>query len=117
MSAGPVGARQRILKKIKKFSARRHSAKNLKKLKKILCRVPAQLALGKAVVSAFCFVMATFLCRVLSWRSAKPLPRARQKALGKEAFADKNFVMRSLSSAALGKVGVSCSVLITIKRM
>jgi hypothetical protein len=45
---------------------------------------------------------------VLSWHSAKPLPSARQKTLGKEVFADEFFVMYSLPSAALGKAFAEC---------
>jgi hypothetical protein len=43
---------------------------------------------------------------VLSWHSAKPLPNARQKTLGKKVFADKFFAVYSLPSAALGKAFV-----------
>jgi hypothetical protein len=41
-------------------------------------------------------------------RSAKSLPRARQKTLGKEAFADPFFAVSSLPSATLGKGFAEC---------
>ena len=56
------------------------------------------------------------LCRVLFRHSAKALPSARQKALGKEAFAVKGYADDSLPSTALdkgfalGKARVCCSV-------
>jgi hypothetical protein len=68
-----------------------------------LCRVPSGGALSKVPVNVICLVTITFLCRVLSWHSAKPLPSARQKTLGKEVFADDFFAVYSLPSAALGK--------------
>ena len=40
--------------------------------------------------------------------SAKSLPSARQKELGKEAFADSFFSKRSLPSATLGKAFAEC---------
>jgi hypothetical protein len=42
------------------------------------------------------------------WHSAKSVPSAREKVLGKEAFADVLFVEPSLSSATLGKDFVEC---------
>jgi hypothetical protein len=42
------------------------------------------------------------------WHSAKSVPNAREKVLGKEAFADVLFVEPSLSSATLGKACVEC---------
>jgi hypothetical protein len=65
--------------KLKTFAECRvsgHSTKNFHKKRKMktLCQVAARLALGKAVVAGSSAVMAPFLCRVLSERSAKPLP-------------------------------------------
>jgi hypothetical protein len=45
---------------------------------------------------------------VLSWHSAKPLPSARQKTLGKEVFADEFFAVYSLPSMAFGKAFAEC---------
>jgi hypothetical protein len=42
------------------------------------------------------------------WHSAKSLPSARQKVLGKEAVADVQFAERSLPSVTLGKVFAEC---------
>jgi len=47
--------------------------------------------LGKATVTVNWRRQATFLCRVVYGHSAKPLPSARQKTLGKEAFAVTGF--------------------------
>ena len=58
-----------------------------------LCRVSA---LGKDFAE----------CR----HSAKTLPSARQKALGKDAFADGLFAKCSLPSAALGKAFAECKL-------
>jgi hypothetical protein len=66
--------------------------------KKILCRVPSGGALDKVPVNVISPVTSTFLCRVLSWHSAKSLPSARQKTLGKEVFADEFFAVYSLPS-------------------
>jgi hypothetical protein len=43
------------------------------------------------------------------WHSAKSLPSARQKVLGKEAITDVQFAERSLPSVTLGKGVVSGS--------
>ena len=43
--------------------------------------------------------------------SAKALPSARQKTLGKDAFADGLFIECSLPSAALGKTFAECPTL------
>ena len=48
------------------------------------------------------------LCRVLFRHSAKALPSARQKALGKEAFAVKGYADSSSPSAALDKCFAEC---------
>ena len=61
------------------------------------------------------------LCRVLFRHSAKALLSARQKTLGKEAFAVKGYADRALPSAkpslpsaiALGKARVCCNVYYT----
>jgi hypothetical protein len=48
-------------------------------------------------------VTAAFLCRVLSGTRQRGLPSAREKALGKEGFADALFAEPSLPSVTLGK--------------
>jgi hypothetical protein len=53
-------------------------------------------------------VTATFLCRVLSGTRQRSLSSARDKALGKEGFADALFVEPSLSSVTLGKAFAEC---------
>jgi hypothetical protein len=53
-------------------------------------------------------VTATFLCRVLSGTRQRGLPSAREKALGKEAFADALFAESSLPSVTLGKAFTEC---------
>jgi len=58
-------------------------------------------ALGKATVKWR--RQATFLCRVVYWHSTKPLPSARQKTLGKEAFVVTGFAECSLPMVTLGK--------------
>ena len=87
-----------------RLSAKKFSKKKLKNL----CRVPAGLALGKAAVNGAGAVTVPFLCRVLTRHSAKPLPSARQKALGKGCFADKFFSECPLPSVALGKAFAEC---------
>jgi hypothetical protein len=42
------------------------------------------------------------------WHSAKFLPSARQKILGKDAVADVQFAERSLPSVTLGKAFAEC---------
>jgi len=88
-----------------------HSAKNfLKKNKKIFCRVPDTSPLGKGDVRRAVSVRSTFLCRVLTWHSAKALPSARYIALGKEPFADKSYAGGSLPSVTLGKLFAECKL-------
>jgi hypothetical protein len=53
-------------------------------------------------------VTAAFLCRVLSGTRQKGLPSAREKALGKEGFADALFVEPFLPSVTLGKAFAEC---------
>jgi hypothetical protein len=53
-------------------------------------------------------VTAAFLCRVLSGTRQRGLPSAREKALGKEGFADALFAEPSLPSVTLGKVFAEC---------
>jgi hypothetical protein len=79
-----------------------HSAKNFHKKKKMktLCRVLTN--------TGYSAVTAPFLCRVLSERSAKPLPSARQMALGKGGFADDFFSKCSLPSVTLDEAFAKC---------
>ena len=79
---------------------RQHSAKNFSK-KNFLCRVPDTSALGKGWRQVD---GARYLCRVLVWHSANPLPSACHVALGKDSFADHFFAEWALPRAALGKV-------------
>ena len=65
-------------------------------------------ALGKASVIVTGTVTVPFLYRGQKRYSAKPLPSARNKALGKEAFADDFFAESSLPSAALSKAFAEC---------
>jgi hypothetical protein len=53
-------------------------------------------------------VTAAFLCRVLSGTQQRSLPSAREKALGKEGFADALFAEPSLPSVTLGKAFAEC---------
>jgi hypothetical protein len=53
-------------------------------------------------------VTATFLCRVLSSTRQRSLLSAREKALGKEGFADALFAEPSLPSVTLGKAFAEC---------
>jgi hypothetical protein len=89
------GTRQRLfLKKNKIFAeclTRHHSTKNF--LKKCFFRVPTMSALGKGCLQVD---DARYLCRVLAWHSAKPLPSAC-------AFVDHFFAEWPLPRAALGK--------------
>jgi hypothetical protein len=66
------------------------------------------MTLGKVTVSVTGAVTATFLCRVLSGTRQRVLPSARQKALGKEGFADALFAEPSLLSVTLGKGFAEC---------
>jgi len=51
---------------------------------------------------------ARYLCRVLVWHSANPLPSACHVALGKDSFADHFFAEWALPRAALGKAFAEC---------
>jgi hypothetical protein len=53
-------------------------------------------------------VTTAFLCRVLSRTRQRGLSNAREKALGKEAFADAVFAESSLPSVTLGKAFAEC---------
>jgi hypothetical protein len=53
-------------------------------------------------------VTTAFLCRVLSGTRQTSLLSAREKALGKEGFADALFAKPSLSSVTLGKAFAEC---------
>jgi hypothetical protein len=53
-------------------------------------------------------VTTTFLCRVLPDNRQTSLPSAREKVLGKEAFADVLFAEPSLPSATLDKAFAKC---------
>jgi hypothetical protein len=53
-------------------------------------------------------VTVAFLCRVLSGTRQRGLPNAREKALGKEGFADALFVEPSLPSVTLDKAFAGC---------
>jgi hypothetical protein len=53
-------------------------------------------------------ITAAFLCRVLSGTRQRGLPSARDKALGKEAFADAVFAETSLPSVTHGKAFAEC---------
>jgi hypothetical protein len=82
----------------------------------------ARKTLGKANIFAECHkghsakppsplpgaVTAAFLCRVLSGTRQIFLPSAREKALGKEGFADALFTEPSLPSVTLGKAFAEC---------
>jgi hypothetical protein len=71
-----------------------------------LCRVP-QNALGKGSVTVTWRRNGDFSLPSAKWHSAKSLPSARQKVLGKEAVADVQFAERSLPSVTLGLCRVS----------
>jgi len=62
--------------------------------------VPDTSALGKGCRQVD---GARYLCRVLVWHSANPLPSACHVALGKDSFADPFFAEWALPRAALGK--------------
>jgi hypothetical protein len=53
-------------------------------------------------------VTAVIFCRVLSDTRQRSLPSAREKALGKEGFADALFTEPSLPSVTLGKAFAEC---------
>ena len=81
----------------------RHSAKLP------LCRVPEK-ALGKGSVTVTWRRDGDFSLPSAKWHSAKSLPSARQKVLGKEAVADVQFAERSLPSVTLGKGFAECKI-------
>jgi hypothetical protein len=101
-----------------------HSAKNLTWGPSLAGSLPsaARKTLGKANFFAECHkghsakppspspgaVTAAFLCRVLSGTRQRSLPSAREKALGKEGFADALFAEPSLPSVTLGKAFAEC---------
>jgi hypothetical protein len=72
-----------------------------------LCRVPKK-TLGKGSVTVTWRRDGDFSLPSTKWHSAKSLPSARQKVLGKEAVADVQFAERSLPSVTLGKVFAEC---------
>jgi hypothetical protein len=74
-----------------------------------LCRVP-QNALGKGSVTVTWRRNGDFSLPSAKWHSAKSLPSARQKILGKEAVADVQFAERSLPSVTLGKAFAECKM-------
>jgi hypothetical protein len=51
-----------------------------------------------------------FSLPIAFWHSAKPLPSARQKALGKDVFADEIFAEYPLPSVTLGKAFAECNL-------
>jgi hypothetical protein len=74
-----------------------------------LCRVP-QKTLGKGSVTVTWRRDGDFSLPSAKCHSAKSLPSARQKVLGKEAVADVQFVERSLPSVTLGKAFAECKI-------
>jgi hypothetical protein len=72
-----------------------------------LCRVPKK-TLGKGSVTVTWRRDDDFSLSSTKWHSAKSLPSARQKILGKEAVADVQFAERSLPSVTLDKVFAEC---------
>ena len=110
-----------------------HSAKKFfKKIKNTLCRVPVLWHSAKRLKKADFFAecrscgtrqrvffkkkldsvgrrpTASNICRVPARHSAKPLPSARNLALGKAAFTGRGFDGGSLPSVALGKGFAVC---------
>jgi hypothetical protein len=69
-----------------------------------------QKALGKGSVTVTWRRDGDFSLPSAIWHSAKTLPSARQKVLGKEAIADVQFAERSLSSVTLGKRFAECKI-------
>jgi hypothetical protein len=69
-----------------------------------------QKALGKGSVTVTWRRDGDFSLPSAKWHSAKSLPSARRKVLGKEAVADVQFTERSLSSVTLGKAFVECKI-------
>ena len=93
------------------------------KKKNNLCRAPAVVALGKEPSTNAFLATAVSLYRVLTWLSAKPLPRACHVALGKDCLCrlrlcragSRQRLCRERSgplpsARTLGKVPESCSV-------
>jgi hypothetical protein len=78
-----------------------------------LCRVP-QNALGKGSVTVTWRRDGDFSLPSVKWHSAKSLPSAQQKVLGKEAVADVQFAERSLPSVTLGKGFAECTIAFTV---
>jgi hypothetical protein len=74
-----------------------------------LCRVPKK-TLGKGSVTVTWRRDGDFSLPSAKWHSAKSLPSARQKVLGKEAVADVQFAERSLPSVTLGKAFAECKI-------
>jgi len=68
------------------------------------------LALGKGSVTVTWRRDGDFSLPSAKWHSAKSLPSARQKVLGKEAVADVQFAERSLPSVTLGKAFAECKI-------
>jgi len=68
-----------------------------------LCRAPARVALGKEPSSNASRETAVSLCRVLTWLSAKPLPKACHMALGKDCLCRLRLCRAVFAEWALGK--------------
>ena len=68
------------------------------------------LTLGKGSVTVTWRRDGDFSLPSAKWHSAKTLPSARQKVLGKEAVADVQFAERSLPSVTLGKAVAECKI-------
>jgi hypothetical protein len=69
-----------------------------------------QKALGKGSVTVTWRCDDDFSLPSAKWHSAKSLPSARQKVLGKDAVADVQFAKRSLPSVTLGKAFAECKI-------
>jgi hypothetical protein len=69
-----------------------------------------QKALDKGSVTVTWRREGDFSLSSAKWHSAKSLPSARQKVLGKEAVADVQFAERSVPSVTLGKAFVECKI-------
>jgi hypothetical protein len=75
----------------------------------LLCRV-SPWALGEGSVTVTWRRDGDFSLPSAKWHSAKSLPSARQKVLGKDAVADVQFAERSLPSVTLGKAFAECKI-------
>jgi hypothetical protein len=75
-----------------------------------LCQGPLEQTLGKGSVTVTWRRDGDFSLPSAKWHSAKSLPSARQKVLGKEAVADVQFAERSLPSVTLGKAFAECKI-------